>query len=89
MMRQLPCVTPEELARIQQACRILEHDMDQGIHAAARVTSPALAVALLVSGLRRNMGAGQEFPSSADLDQAVAAQLRDWGMLKDELGRAG
>lgn len=85
--RTSPCLTAEELARVQQACRIAEHDLEQGIHSAAKVSSPAIAMAVLVANLRRNMGAGETFPSSADLDHAVAAQLRDWGLLKDELGR--
>lgn len=80
-------VTPSDLARIQAACRIIEDDMHDGINTAGRACSPVIALAILVANLRRNIGAGDTYPPREGLDADVEAQMKDWGMIKDELGR--
>lgn len=84
-------VTPQDLVRIQDACRILESGMvttpGEALDMAAKACSPPIAVAIFVAKLRRNMGCGvpsQPTPSGAD--DIVAALLDDIGLVIDELG---
>ena len=59
--------TQNELTKIHSAAKIIEEDGVEGINTAAASVGPAIAMAMLIMHVRRNLGSASTFPARAGI----------------------